>query len=88
MKALICSCLVFGSLLPLATSASANQTGRTCPPTSSGYIVWDVTTEPYQADNAVDVNGNGTVCAHPVDAQTFVNNGQTYQIYNFIDDLP
>lgn len=68
-------------------AATSPHTG--CPPPSSGYVVWNVDQVPYQVDNLVDNkgNGNGTVCAKPVDGQTFVLDGQTYQVYNFIDDV-
>ena len=67
--------------------ASGASTGGHCPPPNSGYIIWDVTAEPYQADNRVDEqgNGNGTVCAKP--GKTVIDeNGNPFQIYNSIDD--
>jgi hypothetical protein len=67
--------------------AVASPTGSShCPPAVSGYISWPTNTEPYQADNRVDLNGNGIVCARPTD-KTFTENGTIYTIYNFIDDV-
>ena len=88
MKAVLCLAAVVGALVA-ANTLAASPTGGNCPPSVSGYIVWDVSTEPYQVDNALDVNGNanGRVCAKPVDGQTFVFGGQTYQVYNFFDDV-
>jgi hypothetical protein len=79
--------MVTGLFAGVSGTSGATPQGGNCPPAISGFQVWDVSAEPYQADNAVDVNGNGQVCAKPVDAQTFVFDGQTYQIYNFIDDV-
>jgi hypothetical protein len=44
---------------------------------------------PYQADNQVDAEGNGdaVVCAKPLDSKTFELDGQTFQIYQFIDNV-
>ena len=53
------------------------------------FTSWDVSTQPYQVDNQVDAEGNGDgfVCAKPLDSKTFQVAGQTYQIYNFIDNV-
>jgi hypothetical protein len=69
-------------------SASTQRVGG-CPASSSGYTLWDVSTQPYQADNAVDAkgNGDGSVCAKPVDSKTFQDGGQTYPVYSFIDNI-
>ncbi|MEA2550994.1 MAG: hypothetical protein QOE25_763 [Actinomycetota bacterium] len=74
---------VSGTILG-ATSAAAGS-GGACPNPASAFSRWDVATEPYQADNASDFNGNGWVCARPT-KDTFVENGQTFRIYLFIDD--
>jgi hypothetical protein len=72
----------------LAGSAAVAAPAGTshCPPDVSGYISWEVTTQPYQADNRVDRNGNGLVCARPTN-KTFEKDGVTYTLYNFIDDV-
>ena len=72
----------------LATPAAvAASTGTShCPPEVSGYISWDTSAEPYQADNQVDRNGNGLVCAR-AENKTFVKDGVIYTLYNFIDDV-
>jgi hypothetical protein len=75
--------------IPLVVNpaALAAPTGASsCPRPVSGYISWDTSTQPYQVDNLVDKNGNGTVCAKPTN-KTFTEDGTTYTIYNFIDDV-
>jgi hypothetical protein len=79
----ISTIMVGGSILG-ATSATAGS-GGTCPNPASAFSRWDVATEPYQADNASDFNGNGWVCARAT-KDTFVDNGQTFTVYLFIDD--
>jgi hypothetical protein len=68
-------------------AAPVSATVRTCPPGNSGYVLWDVNTEPYQADNAVDEHGNndGWVCATPKKVISD-ENGNPFQLYNFIDN--
>ena len=70
----------------VTAQAPAAPSHRGCPPS---FTSWPVSTEPYQADNQVDAegNGDGSVCAKPLDAKTFQVGGQTYQIYNFIDNV-
>jgi hypothetical protein len=88
MKRAIAICLATAGLSLLAAStAAATPPHVGCPTAASGYGAWPVSTEPYQADNSVDLNGNGWVCARPVDDQTFTVGGVTYQVYNFIDDV-
>jgi hypothetical protein len=78
---------VAAAALFVGPAASAAPTGTSsCPAPASGYISWDTSTEPYQADNRVDLNGNGVVCAKPSN-KTFIEDGVTYTIYNFIDDV-
>jgi hypothetical protein len=50
-------------------------------------VLWDVNTEPYAVDNAVDEQGNadGWVCAQPKKI-VLDENGNPFQIYNFIDN--
>jgi hypothetical protein len=73
--------LVFSPAAFAAPAASSH-----CPGGASGFISWDTSSEPYQADNHVDRNGNGLVCARPTD-KTFTEDGVTFTIYNFIDDV-
>jgi hypothetical protein len=79
--------LIAGGILiaGLAGQASATSPFTGCPPS---YQAWDVSTEPYQADNFVDQKGNndGTVCAKQIDNKTFELNGTTFPLYNFIDN--
>ena len=58
-----------------------------CPPGNGGFVLWDVSAEPYGVDNAVDEKGNndGWVCARPIYTVTD-ENGDPFQIYNFIDN--
>ena len=53
------------------------------------FTSWPVSTQPYQVDNQVDAegNGDGLVCVKPLDSKTFQVGGQTFQIYNFIDNV-
>jgi len=46
-----------------------------------------VGTEPYEVDNEVDENGNGQVCALPLDETFEDDNGESHQVYDFIDDV-
>ena len=85
-KILVGCGLALGSVA-LTVPAGAAPIGGHCPPAVSGYIRWDVNTEPYQADNLVDAagNNNGTVCAKP--GRIVVDeNGNDIQTYNFIED--
>jgi hypothetical protein len=70
----------------VTAQAPAAPAHRGCPPS---FTFWDVSTQPYQVDNQVDAegNGDGLVCAKPLDAKTFQVGGQTYQIYSFIDNV-
>jgi hypothetical protein len=72
-------------LLCLVPPAQATGTG--CPPGNSGYVVWDVSTEPYGVDNAVDEHGNndGWACARPGKV-VIDEDGNPFQLYNFIDN--
>lgn len=74
------------SMVPVQ-AALADAPSDGCP---RGYDLWDVTTEPYQADNQSDENGDGWVCARAMGNQTFTDeNGDEHQIYLFRDnDLP
>jgi hypothetical protein len=75
----------FGSLAPPA-QASAPVRGA-CPGGNSGFVLWDVSAEPYGADNFVDERGNndGLACARPIYVVTD-ENGEPFQIYNFLDN--
>jgi hypothetical protein len=81
--------LIAGGILTagLAEQASATSPNSGCP---SAYQVWYVGSmdPPYHADARVDAkgNGDGIVCAKPLNDKTFQYNGQTYPIYNFIDN--
>jgi len=82
------TCLAAAPIALAVTPATASTSaGSSCPPGNSGYLLWDVNTEPYAADNAVDEQGNadGWACALP---QKIVldENGNPFQIYNFIDN--
>jgi hypothetical protein len=86
-KTSIAALAVAAATVVVSPAATAAPTGTShCPAYVSGYIVWDTSAEPYQVDNRVDRNGNGMVCAKPSD-KTFTQDGVTYTIYNFIDDV-
>jgi len=83
------SLLILAAATPLVVSAAAvaTQSGTSqCPGGASGFISWNISAEPYQMDNRADKNGNGLVCAQPT-KKTFIEDGVTYTIYNFIDDV-
>lgn len=88
MRAVLCLSVVVVALVA-ANTVAATPKGGNCPVGTSGFIVWDVSTQPYQVDDAIDANGNnnGLVCAKAVDSLTFVIEGQTYPVYNFIEDV-
>ena len=71
----------------LPGSAQASPLGTACPGGSSGFVLWEVSTEPYGADDAVDERGNndGRVCAKPIYVVTD-DDGNPFQIYNFLDN--
>jgi hypothetical protein len=76
---------VLVTCLPVA--AQADSSGTSCPGGASGFILWDVSAEPYGVDNLVDEHGNvdGWACAKP----TYVvadDEGNPFQIYNFLDN--
>jgi hypothetical protein len=85
--------IVVPAVLVLSVAASAPAlaatTGGHCPPASSGFVLWDADTEPYIMDNRADTwgsgNGNGVVCAKPMQL-ILDENGEWFQLYNFIDD--
>jgi hypothetical protein len=83
VAAAITAAVVISGTILMAIPASA--TGGACPPSGSGFASWDVATQPYQADNATDLNGDGWVCARPT-SDTFTQDGQTYTVYLFVDD--
>lgn len=68
-------------------TAAAHPDHDQCPSGRSGYELWDVDAEPYTVDNEVDEkgNGDGLVCARPMKS-FFVDDGTTYQVYNFFDN--
>jgi len=75
-------------LCGLASPSHASpDSSDACPPGNRGFVLWDVSTEPYGVDNAVDVKGNndGWACARPIYIVTD-ENGDPFQIYNFIDN--
>ncbi len=85
----IVTCLAAAALVLVTAPAEAQSPGDACPPPKSGFVLWDVDTEPYEADNYFDEvlgNGDGWVCARP----TYVvldENDEPFQIYNFIDNM-
>jgi hypothetical protein len=82
------SILILTALSFALPAASAQADRSPCPGGASGFVHWNIDTEPYQADNFVDAagNDNGWVCARALPGTFF--NGQEYQLQNFIDDRP
>ncbi len=80
------------ALMVTALSVVPAQAALADPPSDGcarGYTLWDVATEPYQADNRADEDGNGDgwVCARAMGNQTAGD--EERQIYLFADnDLP
>ena len=74
-------------LVCLPGSAQASPSGMSCPDAASGFVVWNVSTEPYGVDNLVDERGNndGWACAKPIYVVTD-DGGSPFQIYNFLDN--
>ncbi len=74
-------------LVSLSTPAQAASSGDSCPGGQSGFVLWDVSTEPYGVDNLVDERGNndGKACAKPIYVVTD-DDGNPFQIYNFLDN--
>jgi hypothetical protein len=87
MNKLIIGLAAAGIICAVSPSPATASAGTSCPPGNSGYILWDVNTEPYAVDNAVDARGNGDgwVCAQPKKI-VLDENGDPFQIYNFIDN--
>jgi hypothetical protein len=87
MNKLITGLAAAGIICAVTASPATASAGSSCPPGGSGYVLWDVKTEPYAADNAVDEHGNadGWVCAQPKKI-VLDENGNPFQIYNFIDN--
>jgi hypothetical protein len=73
--------------LAAPAQASPNPPGHGCPAGGGGFVLWDVSTEPYAVDNLVDEQGNndGWACASPRKV-VLDDNGEPFQIYNFIDN--
>lgn len=71
----------------LAAPAQAASSGNACPEGQSGFVLWDVNTEPYGVDNLVDERGNndGLACAKPI-YSVVDEEGNPFQIYNFLDN--
>ena len=60
MKRTLVTAAVTGLMVLGGSPAMAAPPADGCP---RGYQLWDVTTEPYQADDNADENGDGLVCA-------------------------
>jgi hypothetical protein len=86
-RILIVSALAAVCTAAVALPAEASPPGQGCPGGASGFVLWDVTAEPYQVDNRVDESGNGDglACAKPIYTVTD-ENGDPFQIYNFLDN--
>ena len=87
MKRITLSLITMGLISATGPPASATSPYAGCPPS---YRVWIVGTmnPPYRVPGEVDGKGNNDnkVCAKQIDDRTFQYNGQTYPIYNFIDN--
>ena len=87
MSRIVISVAAAAFLVSLPGSAQASPSGTACPGGSSGFVLWEVSTEPYGVDNYVDERGNndGWACAKPVYVVAD-EDGSPFQIYNFLDN--
>ena len=88
MTKIVTSVAAAAFLVCLPGSALASPSWTACPGGgSSGFVLWDVSTEPYGVDNLVDERGNndGWACAKPLYVVTD-DDGSPFQIYNFLDN--
>lgn len=87
MSKFITGAVVAALLAFLPGPAYATSGGTSCPGNSSKFVLWDVSAEPYGADNYVDEQGNndGWVCAKPIYVVTD-EEGNPFQIYLFGDN--
>jgi hypothetical protein len=87
MSKIVTSVAAATFLICLPGSAQASPPGTACPGGSSGFVMWEVSTEPYGVDNFVDERGNndGWACAKPLYVVTD-DDGNPFQIYNFLDN--
>lgn len=86
MKRVLLSAVTAGLLL--AGTMPAALAGPPDDGCARGFVLWDVETEPYQADRAVDEagNANGYVCARRLGAGLSRQYGIDLPIYLFTDD--
>ena len=87
MSKIITGLAVAAFLVSLPAPAQADSSGTSCPGGGSGFVLWDVSAEPYAVDNLVDEGGNndGWACAKPTYVVTD-EEGDPFQIYNFLDN--
>lgn len=71
-------------LLSAGPAQGAQPSGSWC---AAGWQTWDVSTEPYQQDNAADEDGNGFVCARALGEGQSKQFDTSLTIYNFADDV-
>lgn len=81
--------LIAGGVLTVGCVAQASATSpyAGCPASYQTWVVGSMT-PPYHADSHVDQQGNNDniVCVKQIDDKTFQSEGQTYPLYNFIDN--
>jgi hypothetical protein len=87
MSKIVISLTAAAILVSLPAQSQASPSGTSCPGRDSGFVAWDVSTEPYGVDNFVDERGNndGRACAKPIYVVTD-EEGNPFQIYNFLDN--
>ncbi len=87
MSKIVIGVVAAAVLVCLPAPAQASRSGTSCPGGNSGFVMWDVSTEPYGVDNLVDERGNndGWACAKPIYSVTD-EAGNPFQIYNFLDN--
>lgn len=87
MSKIVTGAVAAAALVCLPTPVQASPFGTSCPGGNSGFVLWDVDTEPYAVDNVVDERGNndGWACAKAIYVITD-EDGNPFQIYNFLDN--
>ncbi|MBF4762342.1 hypothetical protein ISU07_04330 [Nocardioides islandensis] len=88
MRIIVPSLAVAAGLVLLAAPSHATPATGGCPTGNPRFALFDVATEPYAVDNAVDAKGNndGWVCALPL-YTVLDENGNELPYYNFIDNV-
>lgn len=83
MKKLLHGTVIAALVVTSAPAAFAAPPDDGC---ARGFEAWDVTNEPYQADDAADGDGDGWVCARQLGVGASTSLGVDFPIYVFFDN--